>query len=287
MPELRGALLGLGLLFLAGLALWEWRRSRRRYAPHDRAEPAAVSEPRERARRIEPSMEGMAGMSADPDESLEVPTIHPVEPVRLGVAAESAVDIPAAARFSSHVAPHPLPAAARAPEQVTESESGLQPEPAQASEQPALVIQWPPENARRILSLRVASARGEPLQGRALRNALEAAGLLHGPQRIYHRVTTEGVVLASVANLVRPGDFDPALMDAQEFRGLSVFSILPGALPPLRTLDELVELARGLAHRLSAVVQDEYGADLDGVRLTQLRQSLQQAAGSAGDGTSP
>jgi FtsZ-interacting cell division protein ZipA len=76
-------------------------------------------------------------------------------------------------------------------------------------------------------------------------------------------------------------------MDAQEFRGLNVFSVLPGPMPPLRMLEELVALARGLAHRLSAVVQDEQGADLDGVRLTQIRQSLQQAAGTPGDGTAP
>ncbi len=83
------------------------------------------------------------------------------------------------------------------------------------------MIQWPPAITERVLSLRVVGARGEPLQGRALRNALEAAGLLHGPQKIYHRVDEDGVVLASVANLMRPGNFDPALMDAQESFGSS------------------------------------------------------------------
>ncbi len=268
MPGLRGALLGLGLLFLAGLALWEWRRSARRHAPRARVESAVVIEPMERPRRIEPRMDGMAGLSAaDPAESLEVPTIHPVEPVRVGVAAESAVDIPAAARFETSHEPKPVAGTAHVATAVT--------------------IQWPPRNTERVLSLRVASARGEPLSGRALRIALEGAGLLHGPQKIYHRVTPDGAVLVSVANLMRPGNFDPALMDTQEFRGLSVFSVLPGALPPARMLEELVTLARNLAHRLSAVVQDEHGADLDGVRLTQIRRSLQQVAGSAGGGTVP
>ncbi len=39
-------------------------------------------------------------------------------------------------------------------------------------------------------------------------------------------------------------------------------------------LEELVTLARALAHRLGAVVQDAQGQDLDGVRLTQLQRSL-------------
>jgi FtsZ-interacting cell division protein ZipA len=275
MPELRTALIGLSLLFLAGLALWEWRKSRRRYTGHLRAETGGA-EPVERPRRIEPSMEGMAGMTAaDPDDSLEVPTIHPVEPVLVGVMAESAVDIPAAARFEA-TAEHrpalsPAPAHASAPEYA----------PA------AVAIQWPPRNPGRVLSLRVVNARGEPLSGRTLRIALESAGLQHGPQMIYHRVTQDGAVLVSVANLMRPGDFEPATMDAQEFRGLSLFSVLPGTLPPVRMLEELVALARSLAHRLSATVQDEQGAELDGERLAVLRRSLPEEGGPEGDGTAP
>ncbi|MEO6078528.1 MAG: cell division protein ZipA C-terminal FtsZ-binding domain-containing protein [Steroidobacteraceae bacterium] len=251
MPELRWALIGLGLLFLAGLALWEWRRSRRQYAPHARAEPAAVIEPMERARRIESGMEAMAGLSAaEPDEFLEVPTIHPVEAVRVGVAAESAVDVPSAARYETQAGPKPVPVLA------------------------SVEIQWPPRNAGQVLSLRVVNPRGEAMSGRALRIAVEAAGLRHGPQKIYHQVTADGAVLVSVANLLRPGNFEPALMDAQEFRGLSLFSVLPGVLPPVRMLDELVALARSLAQRLSATVQDEQGAELDAQRLAELRQSL-------------
>lgn len=253
MPELRWALMGLGLLFLAGLALWEWRRSNRRYAPHSRAEPVAVIDPMERSRRIDPSMEGMAGLSAaGPDEFIEVPTIHPVEAMRVGVAAESAVDVPAAARYETQSGPKPVPVPA------------------------SVAIQWPPPNAAQVLSLRVVSPRGEVLSGRALRIAVEAAGLRHGPQKIYHQVTADGAVLASVANLMRPGNFDPALMDTQEFRGLSLFSVLPGALPPAGMLDELVTLARSLAQRLSATVQDEQGAELDAQRLAELRRSLPQ-----------
>ncbi len=265
MPELRTALIGLSLLFLAGLALWEWRKSRRRYTGHLRAEPGGAEPVAERPRRIEPSMEGMAGLTAsDPDDSLEVPTIHPVEPVLVGVMAESAVDIPTAARFEATAEHRPAPASV--PESV--------PAP--------VAIQWPPRNPGQVLSLRVVNAQGEPLSGRALRIALESAGLQHGPQKIYHRVTPDGAVLVSVANLMRPGNFEPATMDAQEFRGLSLFSVLPGALPPVRMLEELVALARSLAHRLSATVQDEQGAELDEVVLMRLRRSLSEGGDAGG-----
>jgi cell division protein ZipA len=186
-------------------------------------------------------------VSADAGVVFDVPTIHPVEPVRVALSAGSAVDVPSAARFD--------PPAGKPPA-------------------PAVAIQWPPAQSARVLGLRVVSPRGEPLPGRALRNALDAAGLRHGPQNIYHLVTPEGAVLVSVANLMQPGSLDPEAMDAQQFRGLNVFSVLPGALPPERMLEELVGVARALAHRLGAVVQDSDRQDLDGVRLAQLRQSL-------------
>ena len=258
MLELRWALIGLGLLFLAGLALWEWRKSRRRHFTHSYAEPAAVAEPVDRPRRhepgvgrIEPSMDGVPVAKAESGIAFDVPTIHPVEPVRVALSAGSAVDVPSAARFDLSDDAPPAPAAA---------------------------IQWPPAESSRVLSLRVVSPRGEPLSGRTLRTALESAGLRHGPQKIYHLVTPEGAVLVSVANLMQPGSLDPAAMDAQQFRGLNVFSVLPGVLPPERMLDELVGVARALAHRLGALVQDSDRQDLDGVRLTRLQQSLADEA---------
>jgi hypothetical protein len=258
MPELRWALIGLGLLFLAGLAVWEWRKSKRRHFTHGYVEPATVIEPADRGRRLErgggrlePSIDGISAVDEEQGTVFDVPTIHPVEPVRVALSAGTAVDIPAAARFD------------------------LSPdEPAPS----AVPIQWPPAESSRVLSLRVVSARGEPLSGRVLRNALDAAGLRHGPQNIYHLATPTGAVLVSVANLMQPGSLDPQVMDAQQFRGLNVFSVLPGALPPERMLDELVGVARALAHRLGAVVQDSDRQDLDGVRLTQLQQSLADEA---------
>jgi cell division protein ZipA len=143
-------------------------------------------------------------------------------------------------------------------------------------------VRWPPARSEQVLTLRLVRQDGAALPGHALRVALEAAGLASGPQTIYHRADAEGAVIVSAANLVRPGTLDPQHMDAEEFRGLSLFSVLPGPLPPVRMLEELVATARAVAHRLGAVVQDERGADLDGQRLLQLRQSL--PAGPQGPG---
>jgi cell division protein ZipA len=139
-------------------------------------------------------------------------------------------------------------------------------------------IRWPPPRTDRVLTVRVVRADGHAMPGRDLRLALEAAGMIHGPQRIFHMVDAEGSVRASAANLMRPGSFDPAQMDAQEFRGLSLFCVLPGPVAATRMLDDLLGLAHAVAGRLGAVAQDEQGAALAGERLSQLRRSLSPQA---------
>lgn len=258
MPELRWALVVLGALCVAGLALWEWRRSRRRHAGPESVgvTPAVVAHAggESRHRRIEPHIDSLlpstGAPAGDPQEPLatlidDVPVVHPAEQLEVPVARENAVDVPAAVK--------PAARAARAP------------------------VRWPPERADRVLTLRLVNAQGALLPGREARLALEQAGLAFGPQRIYHLADAQGAVLVSAANLLRPGDLDPAHMDEQQLRGLSLFSVLPGPLPPVRMLEELVAVARAVAWRLGAVVQDDQGAELDGERLVRLRQSLPQA----------
>jgi hypothetical protein len=255
MTDLHWALIGLGALFVAGLALWEWRRGRRSHAqpaPETavQAVPSGPALDDEWTRRVEPRIESMfadgGGQDADRMRIHEVPVIHPADAVAVPVARESAVDTPAAVR------------------------PGARPMPPD--------IRWPPGRADRVLAVRLVSAQGALLPGREVRLALEHAGLVPGPQAIYHRVDDDGAVLVSAANLLRPGDLDPQGLDEQQLRGLSMFSVLPGAMTPLRMLEELVATARAGSWRLGAVVQDDQGAELDGERLVKLRQSLPDAA---------
>jgi len=259
MTELRVALIVLGAVFVAALLLWERRRSAhkvRAVPPQETTHPAQAAAPR--SRRVEPSIDDFSPGDTQLPESLDVPTIHPVEPVRVEVAREVAVDIPGAAANPPPAPPQPQ-------------------EPAAVALPATPIIRWPPPQTERVLSVRLVRADGQALPGRALRLALESAGMVHGPQRIFHRVDAEGCVRASAANLVRPGSLDPALMDAQEFRGLSLFCILPGPVAALRMFDDLLDLAQAVAGRTGAVVQDEQGAVLAGERLAQLRRSLTPA----------
>jgi cell division protein ZipA len=88
-------------------------------------------------------------------------------------------------------------------------------------------------------------------------------------------------VIASAANLLRPGSFDLQAMDVQDFPGLHVFAVLPGPLPPLQTYDELLSLARDLASRLGGELRDERGNTVDASTVEAQRLSLQDGGAGA------
>jgi cell division protein ZipA len=248
MDQLRWILLAIGALVLLGLALFE---ARRRQHAAEQPDPLIVrQEP-----VLDPDLSLDLSDSRDSDLSRRDPPLVMIddmgdvaEGMGFEVAGEVAVDRPG----------RPESAAVS---WTDEDDTGAP-------------VQWPPLRQDRILWLRVAPQAGQTFNGRALRLSLTACGLFIGPQDIFHRTDAQGHVLASAANLVRPGSFDLAQMDGQTFRGVHVFAVLPSPLPPPQLLDELVALADELAARLSGVVQDEQGVLLDDAKIAQLHGSL-------------
>jgi FtsZ-interacting cell division protein ZipA len=143
------------------------------------------------------------------------------------------------------------------------------------------IVEWPPEEQRHILSIRVVGLSPDRLSGRPLRQALSACGFVHGRFGIFHQPGADGRALISAANLSKPGVFDPTSMDFQRFRGLGLFAVLPGPLPPAAALDHLLDTAGDLAQRLQARLQDEHGEPLDEVRLEAMARIVHAMSNSA------
>jgi cell division protein ZipA len=159
----------------------------------------------------------------------------------------------------------------------------VHPEPISAT--PALVvpvIEWPPEETRRILTLRILAA-GERFGGRALRQALSAEGFVHGHLSIFHKPGSDSRAVLSAASLTQPGSFELATMDTQRYGGLNIFAVLPGPLPPAQAFEELLASARNLNERLQGTVQDERGEVLSVARIAAIREELAQAVPQASD----
>jgi len=297
MSELRWTLLILGVVFIAALAWWERHRPRQasrssaagRTAARESAADAAprtlreptLTLPQMRARdplpmhelpvvevaRDLPSVPVLG--PAPPDGGHVRPGDEPAEPVAPGVIEfEFAGDEPAAGEAAAMDAVHGVPAGV-----PLESLPSLPPAAAP-------LVDWPPDERRRIVALRLVAPQPERFAGRSLRQALAAEGFVLGRFAIFHKPDEEQRAVLSAASLTRPGTFDVETMDSQHYGGLSLFAVLPGPKPPPQAFDELVITARNLNERLCGILQDEQGSPLTAARIALLRERLSAGAPS-------
>ena len=294
MAALRWILLVAGLVFLVALAAWEMRKPRQAHrdssvrgpkrnepelgsfveqSAESHAAPAARSGSHSsvgEGRRpvMPPPCIDLPAMEAIRDESMmaevDALPVFEYQPATRGTEPEG--HSPEAEQVESHdqCAPHEQSAAA-APALPLSRELAT-----------PLVVEWPPDGERHIVALRIVAASEERLSGRAVRLAITACGFVHGRFGIYHQPDAEGRALLSVASLSKPGILDPINMDFQRLAGISLFTVLPGPLPPAAALDHLLDIARELSQRLPARLQDEQGQPLDADRLEDLRDSMQR-----------
>jgi len=136
------------------------------------------------------------------------------------------------------------------------------------------IVEWPPDDQRRVVALRLVAPPPERLAGRALRLALASEGFVLGKFQIFHKPDESGRAVLSAANLSKPGTFDLDTMDSQRYGGLSLFAVLPGPRPPLKAFEDLLSTARNLNERLQGALQDERGGPLTPTRIASLRESL-------------
>jgi cell division protein ZipA len=135
----------------------------------------------------------------------------------------------------------------------------------------------PDRKIERIVTLIVAARAGEMMGGSDVVVAAEKAGLEFGDMGIFHRLvsgkTAEGPVF-SMANMVKPGNFDMSKLDALQTPGVTLFMTLPGPLPALDAWEMLLPTAQRLAELLDATVLDEERNALGRQRIAHLRDEL-------------
>lgn len=266
MPELRWTLLILGVLFIAALAWWEFRRPRHSSHAADRLAPTLdpPGEPPAAQAHREPTLT-LPEIRAR-EQPQEIPVVEVPDDSLIGLRIDGE-------RPENAPAPADPAAAAILPEPADEPTAQLTVEREPVSQPPTPIVDWPSEDVRRILALRLVSA-GERFQGRALRQALAAEGFLFGRFSIFHKPGADARALVSAASLSKPGTFTPDSMDSQRFAGLNLFAILPGPLNPTEAFEELLSSARSLNDRLQGGLQDEHGRPLTPSQIAIIRDSL-------------
>jgi cell division protein ZipA len=307
MSELRWVLLLIGLVFLAALTLWERRRPRQA-SPSATPERHAARELPERSARepmltlpeiraVPPTLptvqleepEAAPRLTSAPERPPAAQQLAPADLVQDADPDEGWDEDPDVEPDEDDEMEAPEASAARTPAPV---DGGAQAGPAELSAPPAvrpgaarealpelpahepLVVEWPPDEQRRILSLRLVAPQPQRFPGRSLRQALAAEGFVLGRFAIFHKPDEARRAVLSAASLNRPGTFDADTMDSQHYGGLSLFAVLPGPKAPPQAFDELVFTARNLNDRLHGVLQDEQGGPLTPARIATLRERL-------------
>jgi hypothetical protein len=136
------------------------------------------------------------------------------------------------------------------------------------------IVEWPPDDQRRVVAIRLVANPPDRLGGRAVRLALASEGFVLGKFQIFHKPDASGRAVLSAANLSKPGTFDLNTMDSQRYSGLSLFTVLPGPKAPLKAFEDLLVTARNLNERLNGALQDERGGPLTPTRIASVRESL-------------
>ncbi|MFN7782751.1 MAG: cell division protein ZipA [Lysobacterales bacterium] len=164
-----------------------------------------------------------------------------------------------------------LDARPRAVEAAAPTQSS-QPGPAQSS-----LGARPNPEFDKVVSLIVAARAGTLLHGGDILVAAEKAGLVFGDMQIFHRLPDnrpEAGPIFSVANVVKPGNFDLRQPDQTQTPGVTFFMTLPGPLPALDAWEAMLPAAQRFAELLDAVVLDDERNALGRQRIQFLRDEL-------------
>jgi len=171
--------------------------------------------------------------------------------------------------------------AARVEPSLTDEDVTVQPEPApiQSSlfaEEPVLESETPQESLLKqeveevaveeplgepqdVLVLHVVAKEGEELNGAELLPCLLTLNFKFGDMNIFHRHEDNagtGKVLFSMANMVKPGVFDPDSMEQFSTQGVVLFMTLPCYGDALRNFSTMLNSAHQIADDLNGLVLD-------------------------------
>jgi len=130
-----------------------------------------------------------------------------------------------------------------------------------------------------LASLNILAIGPTGFSGRMIDEAARLVGLQFGAMNIYHRKNDQALGcqhLFSLANLYKPGEFDPTKLERFRTQGLTLFMNVPCTYQPVRVFDQMVEVARVLCRRLEGRMEDNDHRPLTDQGLLVIRTQIER-----------